>query len=95
MVELPFFHSLEDHTMCWPNELSAALSSQQGQLRQAVVNWWRNLELEGNAGETTWEVLDSIRDRVTECLMRSPPDLAMAASLTAEAALLVGGRNEN
>jgi len=81
--------------MCRQHELSAALSFQQEQLRQTVIDFWHKLELEGNAGETTWEVLDLIRDQVTECLMHSPPDLAKAASLTAEAALLVGGRNEN
>lgn len=77
------------------NELSAAPSFQQEQLRQKVIDFWCNLEPDRDAGETTWEVLDPIRDQVTECLMHSPPDLAKAASLTAEAALLIGGRNEN
>ncbi len=60
--------------------------------REQIVRWWMDLELSGDAGGTTWEVLDPIRDRVTECL--SNDNISHAESLTAKALLLVAGIKE-
>ena len=59
--------------------------------RQALVDWWTQLELSGDCGRTTWEVLDPIRDRVTACLGLSPPQIDMAEHLTALALWLITG----
>lgn len=77
------------------NALSPAPPPPPEDRRQLIINWWTDLMESGDAGETTWEVLERIQDGVTECLMQSPPDYAKAESLTAKAALLVGGLHEN
>ena len=60
--------------------------------RYRIIRWWMDLEMCGDAGGTTWEVLDPLRDRVTEYL--SFDNIPMADSLTAKALLLVQGGNE-
>ena len=57
--------------------------------RQALVDWWQEVSRSGDAGATTWEVLDRLRDRVTECLYMCPPDLCLAESFTAQALFLM------
>jgi len=58
--------------------------------RQAlIIQWWVELERAGDAGATTWEVLDPLRDSVTEALQGQ--DIRSAESLTARAMLLVDG----
>jgi hypothetical protein len=59
--------------------------------RQAIIEWWMQLEMSGDCGSTNWRVLDPIRDRVTACLGFSPPLLDEAEHLTAKAILLVTG----
>lgn len=59
--------------------------------REALVEWWTQLERDGDCGSTTWEVLDPIRDRVTACLGFSPPQLDRAEHLTALALRLITG----
>jgi hypothetical protein len=51
----------------------------------AIVEFWMEIERSGDAGATTWEVLDRIRNRVTECLRQDSPNLIEARRLTAEA----------
>ena len=63
-------------------------------LRQQLVEFWNELRTCGDSGATTWEVLDLLEKDVTECLYRSPPDIARAESLTAQAALLIAGFTE-
>jgi len=63
--------------------------------RQVIVDWWVALEMSGDAGETTWEVLDPLRDIVTACLALDPPDIGRAESATAHALCLVGGLKTN
>ena len=62
--------------------------------RRLLVEWWIELERGGDAGATTWECLDLLRDRVTECLAYSPPLLLQAESYTAKAMLMVSGYEE-
>jgi hypothetical protein len=59
--------------------------------REAIVDWWMQMESGGDCGTTTWEVLDPIRDRVTACLGLSPPQINMAEHLTALALRLITG----
>src|ERR1043165_7086894 len=59
--------------------------------RQRIVDWWMNLEPDGDTGRSTWEALDMLRDRVTFCLMREDLGLDEAESLTAQALLLIAG----
>lgn len=54
-----------------------------------IADWWNQLRIGDDSGATTWEVLDSLERQVMECLIRDPPDLPMADSLTAKAALLM------
>lgn len=56
-----------------------------------IIEFWRELQRSGDSGATSWEVLDSIANRVTEALMQEPPDLNRAESLTARALLLIEG----
>ena len=62
--------------------------------RQLIVDWWMGLERSGDAGATTWEVLDVLRDQVTYALMKGAASLVEAESLTAQAMLLVAGLAE-
>jgi hypothetical protein len=48
-----------------------------------------DVEMNGDAGATTWEVLDRIRDEVTECLISKPARIDEAESLTANALWLL------
>lgn len=59
---------------------------------QDLVEWWMELGADGDCGRTSWEVLDSLRDAVTQCLASDPPDLDEAEHLTAKAlsAITVG-----
>ena len=56
-----------------------------------IFEFWTALDNDGDAGATTWEVLDRLRDRVTTALRRRPPNISLADSLTAKAALLIAG----
>lgn len=59
--------------------------------RRLICEFWTALYIDGDAGSTTWEALDRLRDRVTTALRKRPPRLCLAESLTAKAALLVAG----
>ena len=61
--------------------------------RQGLVDWWTQLETCGDCGSTSWEVLDPIRDRVTECLGVGPPAIDQAEHLTALALRLITGED--
>lgn len=62
--------------------------------RQALVEWWTQLEMGGDCGMTTWGVLDPIRDRVTACLALGPPRLDEAEHWTARALRLITGEDK-
>ena len=58
---------------------------------EALKRFWIDLEMSGDAGCTTWDVLDSLGNRVTMALMHDPPDVLSAESATAEAMLKISG----
>lgn len=60
--------------------------------RQAVIGWWMELSRSGDAGCSSWEVLDPIQNQVTEALAAGPPGLQMAEHHTARALLLWSGQ---
>lgn len=62
--------------------------------RQALVDWWTQLEMGGDCGSTCWEVLDPIRDAVTACLALGPPAIDKAEHLTARALRLITGEDK-
>jgi hypothetical protein len=72
-------------------KLSPEERDTQERQRKAIVSWWNELRVGGDSGATTWEVLDALERRVSECLDRASPDVGDATSLTAKAALLIAG----
>jgi hypothetical protein len=68
--------------------LSAEPTDVQRRMR-SIIDFWTALYQDGDAGATTWEVLDRLRDRVTTALHARPPDIRLAESLTARAASLL------
>lgn len=64
-----------------------------GDRRALIIQWWMDLERAGDAGATTWEVLDPMRDSVTEALQTG--HIRHAESITARAMLLVDGTITN
>ncbi len=62
--------------------------------RSRIINFWNGLRVCGDPGETTWKVLDSLERQVTEYLNHDPPNMKMAESLTATAALAIGGHGK-
>lgn len=56
------------------------------------MDFWNGLSCRADAGETTWGVLEELQTQVSDCLSHEPPDLKMAESFTARAALLMSGR---
>jgi hypothetical protein len=73
-------------------ELIPAPQDMPGRIEN-LKRFWTDLSMSGDAGCTTWDVLDLLRDRVTEYLMRDPPDLLRAESLTADALLRITGQS--
>lgn len=73
-------------------KLLSEASPQSSLLREQIIAYWQELGMSGDSGATSWEVLDRLRDRVTESLLWN--DLASAGSLTAKAMLLVAGTVE-
>jgi len=61
---------------------------------QTIVHFWNGLRACDDSGATTWEVLDSLEKKVTECMYHDPPDMQGAESLTAKAALLIAGNRD-
>lgn len=77
------------NTKLSPGELQASDAH-----RKRISDFWNELRTCGDPGATNWEALESLENEVTECLYLSPPDLVRADSLTAKAALLIGGFDE-
>jgi len=74
------------------NDLSSGDPPDRDHRLQQVIDFWNGLSCHGDAGETTWEVLEDLQTQVSDCLSREPVDLERAESLTAYAALLMSGR---
>lgn len=58
-----------------------------------IIEFWNQLRVSDELGGTTWEVLEPLERRVTECLDRAPPDVDAARTATAEALWLLDGRS--
>lgn len=76
---------------CPPGDL---VDSLEDEIRR-IVEFWNRLRVCEELGATSWGALEPIERQVTECLGQSPRDVAKAASLTAEAMLLVAGHFRN
>lgn len=59
-----------------------------------IVDFWTQLAVCEDSGATTWEVLEDLERKVTDCLDRTPPQLGRAESLTAEAICRMTGQRE-
>lgn len=59
---------------------------------QSITDWWMGLSQSEDAGCSSWEDLDRIRDEVTEALSRCPPAIGQAEHLTAKALLMISGQ---
>jgi hypothetical protein len=59
-----------------------------------ILEFWEQLEVGGDPGETMWGELEPLKDQVTSALKQVPMDLARAETLTAYAALLSTGQTE-
>lgn len=76
---------------CCSTGLSPGESQAPDARWKRVTCFWNELHTCGQPGATTWEVLESLENEVTECLYRNPPDIGLAESLTAQAAALIAG----
>lgn len=56
-----------------------------------LVHFWQELLNGDDPGSTTWEVLEYFYARVSRCMGQSPPDVALAEALTAQAMLHIAG----
>lgn len=78
-----------------PDGLLSVEPTESERKRRLIYEFWTALCNDGDAGAATWEALDRLRDRVTTALRKRPPDIGLAESLTAKAALLVAGCRES
>ena len=78
--------------MCSSRELLPLKPTEYERKHRLITEFWTALYDDGDAGATTWEALDRLRDRVTTALGERPPDLGLAESLTARAAMLITGQ---
>jgi hypothetical protein len=67
--------------------VDASIGNRIDLLRQV----WAAVDDCGDVGVTSWEVLVPLRDQVTACLGKDPPDLFQAESLTSKAFALMSG----
>lgn len=75
----------------YPRGLLSVDPAESERRRQLISEFWTALYNDGDAGAASWEALDRLRDRVTTALRKRPPDIRLADSLTAKAALLMDG----
>ncbi len=55
-----------------------------------IAEFWNSIRMD-ELDATIWEVLEPIERQVTECLDQSPPRIAAAESLTAQALVVLDG----
>lgn len=58
---------------------------------ECLRDFWDRFSETGDSGEAPWEVLDKLRLQVSDCMAKEPPDFDRAASLTAQAVMLMQG----
>jgi hypothetical protein len=68
--------------------------SERERRKRQVQEFWTQLYVGENPGETTWEELDALHDQVNSALAANPPDVTRAETLTAYAALLMTGLSD-
>jgi hypothetical protein len=62
------------------------------EIRHLIVEFWNDLDIDGDPGSATWEELEALRLEVTKCLQsETPTGTQKAKSLTAKALLLIEG----
>jgi hypothetical protein len=62
-----------------------------GERSDQIAWFWKLLFTGENPGETTWEGLEKLRAEVEGALMKVPPDVSKAETLTAYAMFLISG----
>ena len=68
------------------NRLSPSLEPFENCPEQtSIVEFWNVIRVCEELGETTWEELEPLERRTTECLHQVPPDIVGARNATAEA----------
>jgi hypothetical protein len=70
------------------------LVTQQDQIND-YVEFWQTLLQSDDPGSTTWEVLEYFYYRVSLCLGKSPPEIDLVETLTAQAMLHMTGQLES
>ncbi|MEK6676512.1 MAG: hypothetical protein AABZ47_12780 [Planctomycetota bacterium] len=81
--------------MCTPRESSLENATSYERRRRLINEFWHALYDGADAGAATWEALDRMNDRVTTALRKRPPDLCLAESLTAKAALMISLKKQS
>ena len=80
--------------MTMSSELFAERSPRGSPVYERISRFWLDLFMDGDSGKARWEDLQVLHDQVMDCLMRNPPELRQAESLTAQAALMISGHTE-
>jgi hypothetical protein len=80
---------MNDTSGCPPGEL---LSETEEEI-QHIVEFWNRLSICDDLGATTRRELESLERLVTECLDKRHRNIAMAASLTALAMLILDSQS--
>jgi hypothetical protein len=57
-----------------------------------ISDFWNQLRITEEVGAATWEALEVLERKTTECLAARPRDIGRARRYTAEAILLISGR---
>ena len=63
--------------------------------RQRIVEFWSAVHIDEDSGSTTWEVLEGLERRVTDCLAAQPPNIDLAEQLTAKTLLIMATGQED
>jgi hypothetical protein len=72
------------HVTCF-----AELSPDDRERLNRIANIWNAIDLACDAGGATPEVLEKLRQEVSDCLCSKPPELLKAERLTAQVLMLI------
>jgi hypothetical protein len=73
---------------------SDGLSPGDRERAKGVAKFWNDYDVCGDPGGTTREVLEGLKQEVTDCLYKKPPDICGAERRTVVAMMLIEGRDE-
>jgi hypothetical protein len=73
------------------SELSPAVAADLRERIDLIDQAWYAIETSGDTGVAPWEDLVPLRDRVTECRQRNPPDVETAEAITTRAFMMMQG----